>query len=95
MFDWVLKTLLKEIVITYWKSLFKITLIYFRNIVYNGYNQQQRKSKYSTINTENTYQNSEIKKKKERDRKLPIKILIYLNLETYSDLWYLLVSVDV
>lgn len=55
----------------------------------------KEKAKYSTINTENTYQNSEIKKKKERDRKLPIKILIYLNLETYSDLWYLLVSVDV
>lgn len=46
----------------------------------------KEKAKYSTINTENTYQNSEIKKKKERDRKLPIKILIYLNLETYSDL---------
>ena len=55
----------------------------------------KEKAKYSTINTENTYQNFEIKKKKERDRKLPIKILIYLNLETYSDLWYLLVSVDV
>lgn len=55
----------------------------------------KEKAKYSTMNTENTYQNSEIKKKKERDRKLPIKILIYLNLETYSDLWYLLVSVDV
>lgn len=55
----------------------------------------KEKAKYSTINTENTYQNSEIKKKKERDRKLPIKILIYLNLETYSDLWHLLVSVDV
>ena len=55
----------------------------------------KEKAKYSTINTENTYQNSEIKKKKETDRKLPIKILIYLNLETYSDLWYLLVSVDV
>ena len=55
----------------------------------------KEKAKYSTMNTENTYQNSEIKNKKERDRKLPIKILIYLNLETYSDLWYLLVSVDV
>ena len=55
----------------------------------------KEKAKYSTMNTENTYQNSEIKKKKERDRKLPIKILIYLNLENYSDLWYLLVSVDV
>ena len=55
----------------------------------------KEKAKYSTMNTENTYQNSEIKKKKERDRKLPIKILIYLNLETYSDLWYLLVSVDI
>lgn len=55
----------------------------------------KQKAKYSTMNTENTYQNSEIKKKKERDRKLPIKILIYLNLETYSDLRYLSVSVDV
>ena len=55
----------------------------------------KQKAKYSTMNTENTYQNSEIKKKKERHRKLPIKILIYLNLETYSDLRYLSVSVDV